>query len=73
MRGRSTFSSNQTADGQILELRHIVGVVLGIPEQDPLYKLPARKLLGGMYVELGTVNEEPGQALKTGQVLKSYL
>ncbi len=40
-------------------------VVLGVSEQDPLYRLPVRRLLGGMYVELGTIDEQPGTAVKS--------
>jgi acetoacetate decarboxylase len=36
----------------------------GQSEQDPLYKLPVRKVVKGMYVEFGTINQYTGEAVK---------
>ena len=39
-------------------------IVLGQSEQDPLYKLPVRKVVAGYYVEFGTINQKSGHAVK---------
>jgi acetoacetate decarboxylase len=43
-------------------------VVVGQSEQDPLYKLPVRKVLGAMYMEFGTIEQPAGEVLKTYEV-----
>ena len=39
-------------------------VELGRSEQDPLYKLPVRKILGSLYIEFGTIEQPAGEVLK---------
>jgi acetoacetate decarboxylase len=53
------------SDGSAMLFSGPATIELGVSEQDPLYRLPVRRVLGGLYVELGTINEEPGQAIKS--------
>ena len=39
-------------------------IEIGRSEQDPLYKLPVRKVLGAMYLEFGTIEQPAGEVLK---------
>lgn len=39
-------------------------IELGRSEQDPLYKLPVRRVLGSIYLEFGTIEQPAGEVLK---------
>jgi acetoacetate decarboxylase len=39
-------------------------IELGRSEQDPLYKLPVRNVLGSLFIEFGTIEQPAGEVLK---------
>jgi acetoacetate decarboxylase len=53
------------SDGSAMVFSGPGTIDLGVSEQDPLYRLPVRRVLGGVYVQLGTIDEQPGRALKS--------
>ncbi len=57
----------KASDGTPMLFSGPATVVLGRSEQDPVYKLPVRKIVGGYYVEFGTINQF------TGEVVKRYV
>lgn len=54
----------QASDGSAMVFTGQATVDFGVSEQDPIYKLPVRKVLTGTYVELGSLLEESGTAVK---------
>lgn len=52
------------SDGSAMVFSGPATVELGRSEQDPLYKLPVRRVVGGVYVELGTLLEKAGVTVK---------
>jgi len=50
----------QASDGSAMLFSGPATAQIGISEQDPLYRLPVRKVLGGMYVQIGTIDEQAG-------------
>jgi acetoacetate decarboxylase len=53
----------QAADGSAMLFSGPATAVIGMSEQDPLHRLPVRKVVGGMYVQIGTIDEQPGVAI----------
>jgi acetoacetate decarboxylase len=54
----------KASDGTAMMFAGPATIVLGQSEQDPLYKLPVRKVVAGYYVEFGTINQKSGHAVK---------
>ncbi len=50
----------QASDGSAMLFSGPASIQIGVSEQDPLYRLPVRKMLGGMYVQIGTIDEQAG-------------
>jgi len=54
----------RAADGSPMIFHGQGTIELGRSEQDPLYKLPVRKVLGALYIEFGTIEQPAGEVLK---------
>ena len=54
----------KAADGSPMIFHGPGTIELGRSEQDPLYKLPVRKVLGCLYIEFGTIEQPAGEVLK---------
>ena len=54
----------RAADGSPMIFHGPGTVELGRSEQDPLYKLPVRKVLGAFYIEFGTIEQPAGEVVK---------
>lgn len=66
-RKRVETTIRKASDGSAMIFSGPATVVLGASEQDPVYKLPVRKVVSGHYVEFGTINQ------LTGEVVKRYV
>jgi acetoacetate decarboxylase len=53
------------SDGSAMIYRGPATIQLGVSEQDPLYKLPVRRVVEGMFVQLGTIDEQAGAPVKS--------
>ena len=54
----------KAADGSPMIFHGAGTVELGRSEQDPVYRLPVRKVLGSLFIEFGTVEQPAGEVLK---------
>ena len=54
----------KAADGSPMIFHGPGTIELGRSEQDPLYKLRVRKVLGSLYIEFGTIEQPAGEVLK---------
>jgi acetoacetate decarboxylase len=64
LRKRVTATIRKAADGSPMIFHGQGTIELGRSEQDPLYKLPVRKVLGSIYVEFGTIEQPAGEVVK---------
>ncbi len=64
LRKRVTATIKKAEDGSPMIFHGQGSVEFGRSEQDPLYKLPVRKVLGSMYIEFGTIEQPAGEVLK---------
>jgi len=64
LRKRVKATIRKAADGTPMIFHGKGTVEIGRSEQDPLYKLPVRKVLGAIYLELGTIEQPAGEVLK---------
>lgn len=64
VRKRIKATIRKAADGSPMVFHGPGTVELGRSEQDPLYKLPVRKVLGSLYIEFGTIEQPAGEVLR---------
>jgi len=64
VRKRVKATIRRASDGSPMIFHGKGSVEIGRSEQDPLYKLPVRKVLGSMYLEFGTIEQPAGEVLK---------
>ncbi len=64
LRKRVKATIRHAEDGSPMIFHGAGSVEIGRSEQDPLYKLPVRKVLGAMYIEFGTIEQPAGEVLK---------
>jgi acetoacetate decarboxylase len=64
LRKRVRATIRRAQDGSPMIFHGQGSVELGRSEQDPLYKLPVRKVLGALYLEFGTIEQPAGEVLK---------
>ena len=64
LRKRVKATVRKAADGTPMIFHGPGSIEIGRSEQDPLYKLPVRKVLGAIYLEFGTIEQPAGEVLK---------
>ena len=64
VRKRVKATIRKAADGSPMIFHGPGTIELGRSEQDPLYKLPVRKVLGSLFIEFGTIEQPAGEVLK---------
>jgi acetoacetate decarboxylase len=64
LRKRVKATIRRAADGSPMIFHGKGSVELGRSEQDPLYKLPVRRVIGSLYIEFGTIEQPAGEVLK---------
>ena len=64
VRKRVKATIRKAADGSPMIFHGQGTIELGRSEQDPLYKLPVRKVLGSLFIEFGTIEQPAGEVLK---------
>jgi len=61
---RVSATIRKASDGSPMIFHGPGTVEIGRSEQDPLYKLPVRKVLGSLYIEFGTIEQPAGEVIK---------
>jgi acetoacetate decarboxylase len=64
VRKRVKATIRKAGDGSPMVFHGPGSIDLGRSEQDPLYKLPVRKVLGSLYIEFATIEQPAGEVLK---------
>jgi acetoacetate decarboxylase len=64
LRKQAPSTVRPASDGSAMLFTGPATIDFGVSEQDPMYRLPVRKVIGGTYVELGTIDEQAGQPVK---------
>lgn len=64
VRKRIKATIRKATDGSPMIFHGPGSIEIGRSEQDPLYKLPVRKVLGSLYIEFGTIEQPAGEVLK---------
>ncbi len=64
LRKRVKATIRRAQDGSPMIFHGPGSVEIARSEQDPLYKLPVRKILGAMFLEFGTIEQPAGEVLK---------
>ena len=64
LRKRVKATIRRAQDGTPMIFHGPGSVEIGRSEQDALYKLPVRKVLGAMFLEFGTIEQPAGEVLK---------
>jgi acetoacetate decarboxylase len=65
VRKRVSATLRMASDGTPMIFSGPASIEFGQSEQDPMYKLPVRKVLGGLYLEFGTIDQPAGEVLRT--------